>query len=50
MIEAARELPEAVGGDTPLIDPIAIPEQHAALMRTGGGGTRRIAGRRTGPA
>ena len=48
MIEAARELPEAYDEDNPPIDPIATPEQYAALIRAVGERNRRIAGRHIG--
>ncbi len=50
MIEAARELPESYDEDNPPIDPVATPEQYAALLRAVGERNRRIAGRRSSPA
>ena len=50
MIEAARELPEVYDEDNPPIDPVAAPEQYAALMRAVAARNRRIAGHRAGTA
>lgn len=43
MIEAARSLPVEQDEDNPEIDPIATPEQYAALMDAVAKRNRRIA-------
>ena len=43
MIEAARSLPAERDEDNPEIDPIATPEQYAALMEAVARRNRRIA-------
>lgn len=42
MIEAARELPPVEDEDNPEIDPVATPEQYAALMRAVAERNRRV--------
>ena len=42
MIEAARDLPFENDEDNPEIDPVATPEQYAALMRAVAERNRRI--------
>ena len=48
MIDAARNLPEVYDEENPPIDPVATPEQYAALMRAVAERNRRISGKRTG--
>ncbi len=43
MIEAARSLPAAYDEDNPEIDPVATPEQYAALMQAVARRNQRIA-------
>ena len=43
MIEAARSLPVEPDEDNPEIDPVATPEQYAALMRAVAKRNQRIA-------
>ena len=42
MIEAARDLPVEFDEDNPEIDPVATPEQYAALMRAVAARNQRI--------
>ena len=43
MIEAARSLPVESDADNPEIDPVATPEQYAALMQAVARRNQRIA-------
>ena len=46
MIEAARNLPVEYDEDNPEIDPVATPEQYAALMNAVANRNRRLSVRR----
>ena len=46
MIEAARNLPTEYDEDNPPIDPVATPEQYAALMQAVAQRNQRLARRR----
>lgn len=46
MIEAARALPPQRDEDNPEIDPVATPEQYAALMNAVAERNRRVSRRR----
>lgn len=46
MIEAARDLPAEYDEDNPEIDPVATPEQYAALMNAVADRNRRLSRRR----
>ena len=45
MIEAARDLPIEYDEDNPEIDPVATPEQYAALMNAVANRNRRLSRR-----
>lgn len=46
MIEAARNLPVEYDEDNPEIDPVATPEQYAALMNAVANRNRRLSVKR----